>query len=292
MEKNKSVGVLFSGGLDSTYLVWKNLKEGNRVIPIYIEIENNRDKVKLEKNRIELLINKFRENFSKELIDFIRYPLSISVGGTNVSDLPQVPVWIMGLLYSQTYDLSEIQIAYVMNDDAISFLNEIRAIYRSYNKLMGRTIPNLKPINFPLNKVSKYEILSELPIEYFDLIVSCESPKLNGVIDNNSNVLINKEIEKIEYKPCGYCEACKKVLSVYDKIKLPEVYMDIIKEKSLNNVIELKGVNVENDYNAHLMKIYIPSPEMGIEPLMKIQEPKQLSFDFEYFNIEKDIVDG
>lgn len=37
----KKVGVLFSGGIDSTYLIWKNLKEGNYVIPFYVEIINN-----------------------------------------------------------------------------------------------------------------------------------------------------------------------------------------------------------------------------------------------------------
>jgi len=55
----KKVAVLFSGGLDSTYLVWKNLNEGNIVYPIYIEIENNITKTILEKNRIELLYKEF-----------------------------------------------------------------------------------------------------------------------------------------------------------------------------------------------------------------------------------------
>ena len=52
---SKKVGVLFSSGLDSTYLVWKNLKDGNTVVPIYIEIENNKRKTILEKNRIKLI---------------------------------------------------------------------------------------------------------------------------------------------------------------------------------------------------------------------------------------------
>ena len=49
---SKKVAVLFSGGLDSTYLVWKNLKDGNEVQPIYIEIQNNKVKSTIEKNRI------------------------------------------------------------------------------------------------------------------------------------------------------------------------------------------------------------------------------------------------
>ena len=65
MGEVKRVGVLFSGGLDSTYLVWKNLKEGNTVVPIYLEIANNEDKSKLEKNRIELLRKVFNKLHSK-----------------------------------------------------------------------------------------------------------------------------------------------------------------------------------------------------------------------------------
>lgn len=46
---NKKVAVLFSSGLDSTYLIWKNLNEGNEVFPIYITISNNENKTILEK---------------------------------------------------------------------------------------------------------------------------------------------------------------------------------------------------------------------------------------------------
>ena len=50
---SKKVAVFFSGGLDSTYLVWKNLSDGNTVLPVYVEIENNEVKTILEKNRME-----------------------------------------------------------------------------------------------------------------------------------------------------------------------------------------------------------------------------------------------
>jgi 7-cyano-7-deazaguanine synthase in queuosine biosynthesis len=60
----KKVAVLFSGGLDSTYLIWKNLKDGNQVFPIYVEIQNNETKTILEKNRTELLFREFSKEFN------------------------------------------------------------------------------------------------------------------------------------------------------------------------------------------------------------------------------------
>ena len=41
--------VLWSGGLDSTHLVYDNLSNGNKVSALYIELTNNDTKVKLEK---------------------------------------------------------------------------------------------------------------------------------------------------------------------------------------------------------------------------------------------------
>jgi len=45
----KNILVLWSGGFDSTYLVYKNLQEGNNVFTIYNKIINSKDKIKYEK---------------------------------------------------------------------------------------------------------------------------------------------------------------------------------------------------------------------------------------------------
>lgn len=62
---SKKVAILFSGGLDSTYLVWKNLKEGNVVLPIYVEIENNEVKTTMEK---KIVLNYFIKNSLKNFV--------------------------------------------------------------------------------------------------------------------------------------------------------------------------------------------------------------------------------
>ena len=110
--KNKRVGVLFSGGLDSTYLVWKNLKDGNTVVPIYIEIGNNKIKTILEKNRIELLHTKFREEFNDEKpysecqLKDIQYALTVDVCVNEESlYFRQIPVWLLGILFCQSLEV-------------------------------------------------------------------------------------------------------------------------------------------------------------------------------------------
>ena len=52
---SKKIAILFSGGLDSTYLMWKALKAGHDVYPIYIEVRNNEIKSLIEKQQCELL---------------------------------------------------------------------------------------------------------------------------------------------------------------------------------------------------------------------------------------------
>ena len=62
----KNVFILWSGGLDSTYLIYKNLNEGNKVISGYVSLLNNGKKVDMERQAIE----KLKEEFNKEFYNF------------------------------------------------------------------------------------------------------------------------------------------------------------------------------------------------------------------------------
>jgi hypothetical protein len=195
---SKKICVLFTGGLDSTYLIWKNLKDGNEVIPVYFEIENNKNKTILEKNRIDLILTKLHVDFSgKAILHDIDYGLSVNIKSHGDGLLfKQIPIFIMGAIYLAGDNVDEIQLGYVMNDDAISYINEIQKIYKSYKPI----VDNLTPMTFPLTKVSKHNILSELPKEIIDLTVNCENPHIIGSEDDRV----------IDYEPCGRCVPCAK----------------------------------------------------------------------------------
>lgn len=209
---SKRVGVLFSGGLDSTYLVWKNLKDGNDVVPIYVEITNNKTKTILEKNRIELLCDEFRKDFDGK-IRYVEYPITIGVNANEDSlHFKQVPIWIFAMVFLQSMSIDEIQIGYVMNDDAISYLDDIRNMYNSYQPICD----TMKPLEFPITKMKKWQIVSELPKKYLDLVFSCENARIVG----------SEDAKIIEYEACCECTPCEIILAsnYYETGELPKQY--------------------------------------------------------------------
>ena len=265
---SKRIGVLFSGGLDSTYLVYKNLKEGNIVYPIYIEIENNRDKTILEKNRIELMYKEFANDFP-DYMRYINYVMKTNVNAREDSIyLKQVPVWIMGLLFSQGIDVDEIQIGYVCGDDSTSYVQDMKDIYYSYEKISRKLIH----IDFPLLKTKKWEIIRELHEKYHKYIFSCESP----YIDDGS-----EKDEFIEYNACCECTACKTIIisDYYETNNFPREYEKGLKKFYFNKVRKLgfKMVHEISDEEYDPWKIKSPFPKEGI----------QLEFDFQYSDMEK-----
>jgi len=219
-KKSKVIAVLFSSGLDSTYLVHKNLKEGNTVHPIYVEIKNNENKCKVEKQNINMLYKIFSEKFPDK-IKPPRIVTEISVN-SNQRDLifVQIPIWIFGMMYTpylSEYD--EIHIGYVSNDDAVSYLEQIRDLYNSHKWLVGgkKRLPKLL---FPLSQVQKYTMMEELPHEYKPFITSCEEPILKPYY-------IKLRDERMQfYEPCGRCVACKRIIR--DELAYNDQYRKII----------------------------------------------------------------
>lgn len=267
MLESKKVGVLFSGGLDSTYLIWKNLTEGNEVYPIYIEIKNNDRKVKLEKNRIELLYKKFNEEFGNKIHD-IRYAVEILVRDTTVSELHfnQLPIWIIGLQWLYGLDVSEFQFGYVMNDDAISYIDDIKNIHKSFSGLHNKVIE----LTFPLIKEKKYVMANNLPKKYFDLVVSCENPDI-----------IDDKIEILKYEPCCECSACKRLIyEYYGLISDKTIYENKLKYQRLYDV-EQYAVDGIIDFKQIFCKTCDePLIQNTLDQYISKNVIKQLEFDF------------
>jgi len=261
----KKIGVLFSGGLDSTYLVWKNLNDGNQVIPIYVEIENNGNKSILEKNRIKLLYEKFAKEFNNDdntYIHNINYAISVGVHAREDSlHLKQIPVWIFSLMFMQSMDIDEIQIGYIMNDDAISYLDDIQTIYKSYQPICEP----MKPLFFPLTKKKKWEIVRKLPKEYLELIVSCENPR----------IISDENVKFVEYEPCCNCTPCNSIINsnYYELDKFPENYHRQLVERHAYDLRKFKYKVVDDNGVEYFEKM------CKLEP-SKI--PHQLSLDFDY----------
>jgi len=207
---DKKVAILWSGGLDSTYLIYKNLLEGNTVYAYYIEINNNINKVIKEKEAMESLTKLFIDKYGTAFDNrgtLVYIDVNTLYG--NCLIFSQMPIWITALQFIGNVD--EIQIGYCMNDDAISYLDDIKNIHHSFSSIKTKEIP----ISFPLSKIKKEEELNFLPEEYKKLIWYCENP--------------------INNKPCHECCSCKRYNSIgfipkYDKIEKDQVKeQDVIK---------------------------------------------------------------
>jgi 7-cyano-7-deazaguanine synthase in queuosine biosynthesis len=184
----EQIAVLWSGGLDSTYLVYSALRAGSTVTPIYVQINNNCEKPAYE----EIARKKIRESFCRmALPGILCEDLKLNIGVENLSDsrllFMQMPIWIIATLYVNP-SIQKILIGYCMNDDAVSYLAEIKKIYHSYKHLMSdKKMPKL---GFPLSKIKKREMFIAMPEEISQLTVFCENP--TGKID------------------CGRCDSCER----------------------------------------------------------------------------------
>lgn len=192
----KKVFVLWSGGLDSTYTIMHYLKLGYCVEAGYIHVLNNETKSEMELDAISKLSNILSTEYSSPTMtsscfEYVGKICSVEVhrAVSNVV-LKQVPLWMLGMTYSVRSDVDIIAIGYIANDCALSYIDDIKRMYRSYMGLFEEKRPRLE---FPLIKVQKSEILSGLPKNLSSLCVRCERPiKRDGV-----------------FIPCHMCTPCK-----------------------------------------------------------------------------------
>jgi 7-cyano-7-deazaguanine synthase in queuosine biosynthesis len=191
-----------SSGFDSTYLIWKNLKEGNKVIPLYVDTNINKDQKIIERNNLHTICEYFVRQFTYEKISRWQETVKVDVDASCKIILQQPQVWVYGAyIFSQKEDLivDEIQLGYIMNDDALSFIDEIKGLWDALNKFQvsWRTNP-ISQLTFPLIKMPKEHLMEIAATQYPDIfhkIHFCEFPKEDG-----SN--------------CELCVSCKKA---YDK---------------------------------------------------------------------------
>ncbi len=271
---SKRVAILFSGGLDSTYLMWKNLKDGNTVIPVYVEIENNEVKTKLEKNRIELLWKEFAKEFHDENDNYynsklqpIKYAVKVGVHANEGSlYFKQIPIWIFSVVFLQGMDVDEVQIGYVSNDDAISYLDDIQNIYKSYQAISEP----MKPLVFPITKMKKYMMAQELPEQYRKYVFSCEMARIIG----------KEDAEFIEYEPCCECVPCRTIIAneYYGIEGFSDIYRKAV-QKQYIRALHGAGYKVldENGKDSYEEFYKLAQPK---------REPYQLEIDFDNYDCD------
>jgi 7-cyano-7-deazaguanine synthase in queuosine biosynthesis len=193
-EEIKGSLILFSGGLDSTFLLYETLKTTN-VHLLYVAGNLNRQKVDLELQAREKIKKWFTDNHHGEYRIISDTVLEFHVGDTeqmfNGLRLPQPAMWLFPALYFYKSGLhTDLKIGYVEEDMAIPFLDKLKA---AWDQLTQFVKTKSIPLDFPLMNTNKKFIYATLPNDLKRLVWVCEMPLING----------NREfIECAKCKPC------------------------------------------------------------------------------------------
>lgn len=212
----------WSGGLDSTALIYRRLKEGHEVTAVRFALENNEKQTAGERLAVENLSHWLKQeaddkfSFNHAMTPFVTVHL---FGGSFV----QPVLWssFLGIAASVLGDFDAIEMAYVLNDDACSYLPEISRQIRNSYAICARPSNKRKlRISFPLVKFTKRELWNSLPNGLRYLIHFCE----------------------FSDKPCGQCPSCKRfereIMSVYDFMLQREDFKSQFKTSKLDKAIE------------------------------------------------------
>lgn len=214
----------WTGGMDSTAMILRLLAAGHEVHAGYVEIMNNPEKTKRERAAIQNLLPKIQERYPEFVLVERVAKTECSVGPVHYPSFKQLPSFVFAAVqYAGGYD--QIALGYVMNDDEISFLSEIRELFETSFRLTIQSDIKIPEIIFPMTKTSKHEIHNDLG-ELFEFVTWCEEENLPE-----------------GHRNCGECTPCRKMialrLSVKDQVKEPETEsISVDPDQSEDNEVE------------------------------------------------------
>jgi 7-cyano-7-deazaguanine synthase in queuosine biosynthesis len=196
MSDDKRILMLFSGGLDSTWLLYNRVKEGCAVDVFYAKGGQSQFKQECEKQRRELIKAWIEEHATEEnpadITEVRDNQVEVQFGAAKHASWRQAIGWLVSALAVVDYTKHGcVEIGYVMGDEISQHLHDIQDAWKSLWKFskMGDPIP----LEFPLRITSKYDILKQLPGELYKLTWVCELPVME---------------EGGALRACEHCHAC------------------------------------------------------------------------------------
>lgn len=152
--------VLFSGGYDSTALILNHLQKGEKVVPFFITFATPEFFV------ANVIIETLRYFYPETLAPLKRLFGSITSYGNENFKMAQQSFSAFlsaGIDEKQMRNCIATEIAFCMNDDALSYLDDLKAIY---NGRLGTSMHSYRPpLEFPLIKTTHFKN-SEVALEW------------------------------------------------------------------------------------------------------------------------------
>lgn len=184
-----SYAIMFSGGFDSLSLALRHLEKGERVFLLSVGFSE-------ERTTSSLTVKLLKSIYNNAVIGPIKLfaPIFIDLeGGNGLVQQPFTAFYAAHMPDRVRQVVKAVECAYVLNDDAISFQNELKAIYNNSVKchILDKENP---PLKFPLTKVSHYENLEyvesiEKKYQIIFPALSSEGLICNKYTDKNDNTL-------------------------------------------------------------------------------------------------------
>jgi hypothetical protein len=185
--------ILWSGGLDSTYLLIKTLIEQQdsphviRTISLNCPQISGSKKCRGSRNKIKKILNDEGWKFFHTEISLSYESKRYWLGPAGEDGIAQPAIWaFLGLIHAMPEET--LYLGYVSGDVAIQYLHEIKGIASEYNSITRKGIS----ISFPIINMEKSEIIENMM----------------------SDKVQKKCLENIwfcqgdESRPCGECQSC------------------------------------------------------------------------------------
>lgn len=202
--------VLYTGGVDSTYSLLKELEKGNLVIPVYnrLNCECERDKFSLVEYTLIKNIKMLRSRYSN--LENLQLNVSSQIHLLS-SFVYYQQVYNAISIFTIGYDILQyvdsIVMSIAMGDDSVSYLSELRSMFNTSMKMMPVDDKPLKMfLKFPLVKTNKHRVYCKLKdlMEKMSVnikLISCENPKVLKKLNRKGDL-------EIEVCPCERCNSC------------------------------------------------------------------------------------
>jgi len=148
--------IMFSGGFDSLSLALRHLEKKERVYLLSIGFHED------ERCSAWLTAQILKSVYGEDNVKFIKLFDEILIDGEGTFGLTQQPICAFYASHMPEVvfeDIKAVECAYVMNDDAISYLSELKAIYSNAMKChsVSCSRKDFPPMRFPLSKVQHHE---------------------------------------------------------------------------------------------------------------------------------------
>ena len=191
---SKYYAVLFSGGVDSLSLAIRHLEKGDKIVLVSINFNANEQTIAYLCSRV------LKKIYGSRNVKFLKIFSDVFFLGQEFNGgLNQQPICAHYAAYLPIYLMEKaeaVEIAYIMNDNAISFLEELKTIYDTTVKCkyFCENI-HTAPLQFPLKQTfhsENIELIKKKKKKYNVIFptVSQEFPKVNIYEANSSTVYL------------------------------------------------------------------------------------------------------